>query len=98
VHLLLSHIDEAIVWLEKSCNANPKHPAPHIRLASAYALEGETKRAAAELGEARRVVANDRYMSIARLKAVGNFGVPKISALFEAIYFAGLRKAGMPEE
>ena len=25
-------------------------------------------------------------------------GVPKIRALFEATYFAGLRKAGMPEE
>jgi hypothetical protein len=24
--------------------------------------------------------------------------VPKIRALFEATYFAGLRKAGMPEE
>jgi hypothetical protein len=26
------------------------------------------------------------------------WGVPKIRALFEATYFAGLRKAGMPEE
>jgi hypothetical protein len=25
-------------------------------------------------------------------------GVPKVRALFEATYFAGLRKAGMPEE
>ena len=25
-------------------------------------------------------------------------GVPKIRALYEATYFAGLRKAGMPEE
>jgi hypothetical protein len=41
---------------------------------------------------------DDRYTSILRSKAVGNFGVPKISALFEATYFAGLRKAGMPEE
>jgi hypothetical protein len=24
--------------------------------------------------------------------------VPKVRALFEATYFAGLRKAGMPEE
>jgi hypothetical protein len=39
---------------------------------------------------------------IAKLKAVeiiaGNWGVPKIRALFEATYFVGLRKAGMPEE
>ena len=32
------------------------------------------------------------------LKATDMWGVPKIRALFEATYFAGLRKAGMPEE
>jgi hypothetical protein len=33
------------------------------------------------------------------LKAVGGYwGLPKIRALHEATYFAGLRKAGMPEE
>jgi TolB-like protein/Flp pilus assembly protein TadD len=98
VHLLQSRIDEAIGWLEKARTANPEHPAPRIRLASAYGLKGEAERAAAELAEARRVVANDRYKSIARLKAVGNFGVPNISTLFEVSYFAGLRRAGMPEE
>ncbi len=47
-----------------------------------------------------RLNRDDRYSSIARLKAApGNFfGVPKIRALYEATYFAGLRKAGMPEE
>ena len=39
---------------------------------------------------------DDRYSSIARLKAFGYFGIPKIRALYEATYFAGLRKAGMP--
>jgi len=32
------------------------------------------------------------------LKALGFLGVAKIRALYEATYFAGLRKAGMPEE
>jgi hypothetical protein len=32
------------------------------------------------------------------VKASGYFGVPKIRALYEATYFAGLRKAGMPQE
>ena len=32
------------------------------------------------------------------MKAHGYWGVPKIDAFFEATYFAGLRKAGMPEE
>jgi hypothetical protein len=32
------------------------------------------------------------------LKAFGYFGGPKIRVLYEATYFAGLRKGGMPEE
>ena len=68
------------------------------RLASAYALRGETERAAAELAEARRLDRGDLFSSIARLKAGGRWGVPKTRALYEATYFAGLRKAGMPEE
>ena len=69
-------------------------------LASAYGLKNETARATAELTEARRLSTDDRFSSIARLKATGvYFGVaPKIRALYEATYFAGLRKAGMPEE
>jgi len=98
VHLLQSRIDEAVSWLEKARNANPVHPGPHAWLASAYALKGDNESAAAELAEARRLITDNRWSSIARLKAVGYWGVPKVRALFEATYFAGLRKAGMPEE
>ena len=52
-------------------------------------------RAAAELGEARRL--SDGYSSITQLKA-GFYWVSKTRPLFENTYFAGLRKAGMPEE
>jgi adenylate cyclase len=69
VHLLQSHTDEAIVWFEKARNASPAHPTVRSGLASAYALRGDTERAAAELVEARRVSADDRYISITRLKA-----------------------------
>ena len=98
VHLLQSHTEEAIAWLEKARNAHPTHPNVRANLASAYALNGETERAAAELAEARRLSADDRFASLARLRTVGYRGVPKIRALIEATYFAGLRKAGMPEE
>jgi adenylate cyclase len=98
VHLLRSHNEEAIIWLEKARSANSKVPSVHAWLASAYSLNGETERAAASLSEARRLGSDDRYSSIARLRAVGTWGVPKIRALFETTYFAGLRKAGMPEE
>ena len=99
-HLLQSRIDEAIVWLEKARSANAgRYRMLHAYLASAYALKGETERAAAELAEARRLSGDGRYSSIARLRAVTIFGECRRSeALFEATYFAGLRKAGMPEE
>jgi TolB-like protein/DNA-binding winged helix-turn-helix (wHTH) protein/Tfp pilus assembly protein PilF len=98
VHLLQSRTDDAIPWLEKARNANPVHPGPHAWLASAYALKGDNGRAAAELAEARRLITDNRWSSIARLRVVGYWGVPKVRALYEATYFAGLRRAGMPEE
>jgi TolB-like protein/Flp pilus assembly protein TadD len=97
-HLLQSRTDEAIVWCEKARNATPAAAIFRSFLASGYALKGDTDRAAAELAEARRLVGDDRYSSIARLRAIGSWGVPKVRALFEATYFAGLRKAGVPEE
>jgi adenylate cyclase len=98
VHLLQSRTDEAIVWLEKACNAMPPVTIVRSRLAAAYALGGKTERAAAELAKARRLNGGHLLSSIAHLKVGRGWGVPKIRALFEATYFAGLRKAGVPEE
>jgi len=97
-HLLQCRLDEAIIWLEKARNAAPALAYIRSRLSSAYALCGEIERAAVELAEARRLVDDDRYSSIARLQAIEALGVPKVRALFESTYFAGLRKAGVPEE
>jgi TolB-like protein len=98
VHLLQSRLDEAIVWFEKARSANPRHTNPHLFLAAAYGLQGETGRAAAELAEARRLSGEGSYSSVARLGTRGYWGVPKVRALYEATFFVGLRKAGMPEE
>jgi tetratricopeptide (TPR) repeat protein len=98
VHLLQSRTDEAIIWFEKACSVNPAPALLHAQLASAYALKGAGERAATELAEARRLTRSDRYSSISRLRASQYFGVPKIRALFEATFLAGLRLAGMPEE
>jgi adenylate cyclase len=103
-HLLQSRTDEAIVWLERA-RAYPL-VAPFVQswLAAAYALRGDGERAAVELNEAQRLDPDRRFSSIARLRAAGSvggpgyWGVPKARALYEATYFAGLRKAGMPEE
>jgi adenylate cyclase len=98
IHLLQSRTDEAIIWLEKARNHIPALPAIRAWLASAYALKDEAERSTAELAEARRLNSDGRFSSIARLKALGHWGVPKVRALYEATYFAGLRLAGMPEE
>jgi adenylate cyclase len=102
-HLLQSHVDEAILWLGRARIANPGMPVFHAYLASAHALQGETERAAAELAEARGLDGEGHYSTIARLRfrlsLSQNRGArPEIRALFETTYFAGLRKAGMPEE
>jgi tetratricopeptide (TPR) repeat protein len=68
VHLLQSHIDEAILWLEKARGANSGLSVVRACLASAYALKAEPERAALELAAARRLSRGDRYSNIARLK------------------------------
>src|SRR5262249_16344443 len=100
IHLLQSRTSEAIGWLEKARVANPAHPGIRIDLAAAYALEDKFQFAAAELAEARRLSGKERFSSIAHLKAFPSTSgaAPKIRALFETPYVAGLRKAGMPEE
>jgi tetratricopeptide (TPR) repeat protein len=98
VHLLQSRINEAIIWLEKARSAMPAHPNVHAYIAAAYALNGETECAVAELAEARHLSGEDRFSSVTRLKATWDYGVPKIRALFEATFIKGLRLAGMPEE
>jgi len=97
-YLLQSRTDQAILWLEKAASASPDLPYFHAFLASAYGLKGETRRAVAEVAEARRLSSESSYSSIARMRAMEYLGVPKIRALFEATYFEGLGRAGMSEE
>jgi TolB-like protein len=99
-HLVQSRIEEAILWLEKARSVNPTLAFVHRWLASAYALVGDTERAAVEIAEARRLNGNGSPPSIAQANASAarDFMAPAIRTLFETTYVAGLRKAGMPEE
>jgi hypothetical protein len=72
-------------------NLTPGSPPP-------MPSEARLERAAVELAEARRASSDGEYSSIARLAAARSWGVPKTRALFEGTYFAGLRKAGMPDK
>jgi tetratricopeptide (TPR) repeat protein len=98
-HLLQSRLEEAILWLEKARNASAWFHHVHASLAAAYALKGESEHALAALAEARK--RSDRYASISHLKAAPGrqwLEAPKLRALAEPTYFAGLRAAGMPME
>ena len=93
----------AEVLVGQALAASPTNPLAHFArgqvlrfLASAYGLKGATPRASTELAEAQKL-SPDRFSSLARLQRE-DWGVPSVRALFEATYFAGLRKAGMPEE
>jgi adenylate cyclase len=96
-HLLLSQIDEAIGWFEKARDANPAFSYIPAYLAAAYAIKGEAERAAAELAEARKLC-ESCYKSIAHMRARTRYETPDVRARAEATLYAGLRKAGMPEE
>jgi TolB-like protein/DNA-binding winged helix-turn-helix (wHTH) protein/Flp pilus assembly protein TadD len=97
-YLVQSRLNDAVLWLEKARGAAPELPWVHLRLAAAYGLQGEIDRAAAEIAEAQRMDGQGRDLTIAHLKVPGFSSGTKTSALFDTTYFAGLRKAGMPEE
>jgi hypothetical protein len=58
----------------------------------------DIKSAKAELAQARHLSGDDRYSSITRFKSLRLLGSPRTHELAETTYFAGLRKAGVPEE
>jgi adenylate cyclase len=98
VHELRAEPEQAIVWYEKARETISAGPLVWAHLASAYALAGDAERATADLAKARRLAPDDRYSTIARLRTYGPWGIPKVQAMYEATYFAGLRKAGVPEQ
>ncbi len=97
VHLLQSRFHEAILWLDKARIANPTLPGPHAWLASAFALTGESERAAVALAEAWRLSPDQRYTSIERFETIQSLGSAKTRSLAQATFLVGLRKAGVPE-
>jgi adenylate cyclase len=96
IHLLQSHTDNAIVWLEKANSENARLAFVHAYLAAGYALRGETERAQAELARAQHL--SNAYSSLANVEKSIWYHDPKIHALAETTYFQGLRRAGIPEE
>jgi predicted Zn-dependent protease len=95
VHLLQGDVGEAIRWLDKATNTNPRLPFVHAYLAAAYGLQGDIERAHAALARAQGL--SDAYANLASVKKSNWYDNPKIRSMAETTYFAGLRRAGLPE-
>lgn len=66
-------------------------------LAAAYALNGETSRAADALAEARK--SGEYPASVAQYRRQAIWATnPNVQSWADATYFKGLRLAGLPEE
>jgi TolB-like protein/Tfp pilus assembly protein PilF len=98
IRLLQSRTEEAISWFERARGMIPTFPLVYSFLGSAYALNGEPERGAALLVETYWLSGNVWVSTIADMRITGYWGPPKIRDLCESIYFAGLRKLGVPEE
>jgi tetratricopeptide (TPR) repeat protein len=93
-HLSLGHYGDAIAACEKYL-ALEDDWYPHVFLVGAYAQMGDMAKAAAQKAEALK---RDPNLSIARLKALPLWRHPTFLQQMEAHLFAGLRKAGIPEQ
>ena len=51
-----------------------------------------------KLAEAWRLSRDGRYTTVARHKSIQSLGSARTRALAEETFFAGLRKAGVPDE
>ena len=98
IRLLQSRTGEAISWFERARGTIPSFPLVHSFLGAAYALNGDPERGVALLAETHRLSGTAWVSTIADMRVTGYWGPPEICALYEKIYFAGLRKLGVPKE
>jgi hypothetical protein len=100
--LFQSHLDQAVSLFEKARTAHAARQSEwvyqaHSWLAAAYALNGDTGRAADALAEARKF--SEYPASIAQYRRQADWLTnPNVAAWADATYFKGLRLAGLPEE
>ncbi|MBV8242182.1 MAG: winged helix-turn-helix domain-containing protein [Hyphomicrobiales bacterium] len=100
--LFQSRIDQAISLFEKARSAHATRQNEWVYyanswLAAAYALNGDTGRAADALAEARK--SSEYPASIAEYRRRASWlRNPNVAAWADATYFKGLHLAGLPEE
>ena len=92
-HLLAGEAPQAIATCEKSTGLWTDWWA-HALLAAAYANSGDTEKAAAAKAEVLRLVPG---FTVSQLRAKRHSDHPEYVKLAEKYWYAGLRKAGVPE-
>jgi adenylate cyclase len=98
-HLFLGHTEEAIHFERKARAENPRIWWIRLGLAGAFGLNGDIDDARAEIGEALKL--KPEVNSVAKWRTLGatmGIGDPRFQALMEKTVYAGLRRAGFPEE
>jgi adenylate cyclase len=97
--LFLGRADEAVNLFRRAQTLAPGIWYVHLELAGALGLSGDTEEAKTEIAEAVKL--KPELNSIARWRAIAvtqGFGSPQFQALREKTTYAGLRRAGFPEE
>ena len=96
-HLFLGHLDEAIDFLTQARAADATFFHTRIILAAALGLKGDIDGARIALAELHKL--KPELISIAVIKKMYEVNsLPETVALRDRTFYAGLRRAGMPEE
>jgi adenylate cyclase len=97
--LFLGRIDEAVESFRRARTLAPGIWYVHLELAAALGLRGDIEEAQSEIAEALKI--KREVNSIAQWRAIAvtqGFGHPQFQALREKTSYAGLCRAGFPEE
>jgi adenylate cyclase len=97
--LFLGRIDESVESFRRARMLAPGIWYVHLELAAALGLRGDIQEAKSEIAEVLKI--KHEVNSIARWRAIAvtqGFGHPQFQALREKTSYAGLRRAGFPDE
>ena len=95
--LISGRLDDAVSFLSKARAANPRLYFIHLWLAGSLALKGDLDAARSAVAES--VTLRPEINSVASWRALNIFYTnPRFTALAEKTLYAGLRRAGFPEE
>jgi TolB-like protein/Flp pilus assembly protein TadD len=96
-HLLSGGLDDAVEWLTKARNANPRNVHIYFNLAATLALKGDIAAAKTALAQGRKLKPELNSLAFWRENNTWE-NVPAFIELREKTIFAGLRRLGFPEE